>query len=146
MNPGSPVTDLVFRAMRSDPNGQPVCGQDRRTLGVKPGAAPEGDIPIDSAGNVLPANGGMSIAPGDPLHLPKHRRPRELGGEGRDAVFQLPTAALYPALALRLDRPEHGLIEPSEPCRFIAFQNAPHATQPDWILYGGPSAPDTTPS
>lgn len=135
MNANSPRLQILFRAMKADKDGRPVLGKDRRTLGVKPGVPPAGDIPVDVDGFVTVGSGGLSVAPDDPRDLPLHRRPKEWGGDGRDPVFALRIDALPQAtLALRLDRPQHGLIEPTKRCKFDAFQKDLHSTRSDWAI------------
>ena len=53
------------------------------------------------------------MAPDDPASLPRHRRPRDLGGTGRTPVWEIDEELLGPRLAYRPDptKPEvHGFI------------------------------------
>jgi hypothetical protein len=77
----------------------------------------------------------MSVAPDDPMHLPKHRRPASLGGIGRDPVWYIETEDLGSDLEFRQDRPSHGMIEPQQPQTLQAFQGALAATRCRWKLY-----------
>jgi len=120
----------VYRAMRRESDGFPEVGRSARTLGVR---IPQ-DIPVMLGGVVEPGTGGMSVVLHDALHLPKHRRPRSLGGEGRDPVFALATAALPASLALRADRPPHALVEPRMPCTLAAYEHALCNTRRSWRL------------
>lgn len=71
-----------FRAMKSDGNALPQCGEGARLLGVRQGV----DIPVDNRKRVKPNTGGMSVFT-DPVHLPYHRKPRWMDdGEGRDPL------------------------------------------------------------
>jgi hypothetical protein len=84
---------------------------------------------------MLPGQGGMSVAPDDPLHLPRHRRPAGLGGTGRDPVWYIETEDLGPDLAFRQDGPAHGLIEPKRLLTLQGFQDALAGTRCYWKLY-----------
>jgi hypothetical protein len=111
---------------------QPQLGHN--DLGVRLGY----DIPVDSAGNVHPVSGGMSVAPDDPLNLHQHFRPRELGGTGKKPVWWAHRAKLGPDLAYRADPAApttHGLVEPAETCTSQAYEAALAATASDWELF-----------
>ena len=124
---------IVFRAMKEDPNGKPLTGRSARTLGVRI-CGPRIDTPI-RAGKVHPQTGGMSVAPDDPMRLPPMRLPKSLGGEGRDPVFYLQVPNLSPALNLRRDTPTHALIEPAQCCLFEEFERNLHDTKEKWAKY-----------
>jgi hypothetical protein len=124
----------LFRAMKADKNNLPLLGQSGRTLGARPGAPPDGDIPILENGLVEPSSGGMSVAPDDPNHLPDHRRPASLKGNGRDPVFKIQVELLTKSLKVRQDKPTHAMIEPTSECLFDFYQSEIHSTQSDWIL------------
>ena len=92
--------------MKVAADGKPEVGPSARTLGVRPGdLAPHNDVeairPTDPVG---PGQGGLSVAPYDPLGLPRARRPIQLGGVGRDPVWVLDLIALPPRLASRFGR------------------------------------------
>ena len=123
--------ELVFRAMREDPNGKPVTGRSARKLGVRI-CGPQIDIPIH-AGRVYPQTGGMSVTPDDPMQLPKIRLPKSLGGEGRDPIFYLQVPNLCSALNLRRDKRTHALIEPAQCCLFEEFEQNLHGTKEKWV-------------
>jgi hypothetical protein len=121
----------VFRAMRSDSDGQPRLGRAARDLGVRI----EGrfaDLPVAADGSVRPGTGGMSVAVDDARHLPKPRRPRSLGGEGRDPVFSLQSGAFPESLSLHVDRRPHALVEPALPCLLNDYERALASTRPSW--------------
>jgi hypothetical protein len=59
---------VLFRSMRDDGEGRPLCGPTARTLGVRPA----GDIVIRDDGTVEPCRGGMSVAIDRTEHLPAH--------------------------------------------------------------------------
>lgn len=125
----------LFRAMKEDPDGRPRVGPNGRMLGVRPGDAPTPDVlAIDSSDMVLPGQGGMSVAPDDPLHLPRHRRPSGLGGTGQDAVWSLDAVDLGPDLRFRRDSPTHGVIEPARHMTLQEFEDALALTRPRWKL------------
>jgi hypothetical protein len=86
----------IFRAMKEDGDGYPATGSSSRTLGVRIDG-PSRDILVAPDGTVSPWAGGMSVALDAAQSLPKHRLPKSLGGEGRDPVFKMSSAALPPA-------------------------------------------------
>ena len=131
----------MFRAMKKAEDRLPVLGRTARTLGVRvsaPGAVaedpPEFDVYPDAAGHVGPGR-GMSVAMDDPGGLPKHRRPRALGGEGRDPVFSLLLSAVGKALNVNEDQPPHALIEPASRCSLAEYEAALAGTRGSWKVY-----------
>ena len=86
----------MFRAMRLEIDGLPRLGRSAREFGVRINV----DLPVGADGSVEPGTGGMSVAVDNALNLPKHRRPRSLGGEGRDPVFGLETSRIALGLAI----------------------------------------------
>lgn len=130
-----PPDRKLFRAMRPDETDptRPRCGPTARTLGVRPGV----DVPVADDGSVRPGTGGMSVTPDDPRRLPPHRRPRALGGEGKDPVFVIHDTALGERLGHRPDpsRPgAHGFVEPALPVPAEQYQQALCDTGPRWRL------------
>lgn len=128
----------MFRAMKKAEDRRPVLGRTARTLGVRispqgavPEDPPEFDVYPDAAGHVLPGQ-GMSVAMHDPGGLPRHRKPRSLGGEGRDPVFSLPVSAVGKALNVNEDRPPHALIEPASRCPLEEYEAALAETRGSW--------------
>lgn len=126
----------LYRGMTEAPDGYPAPGPSGRLLGVRPGSGPSPDVtavhPLDV---VLPGQGGMSVAPDDPLRLPRHRRPASLGGTGREPVWYIETEDLGADLQFRQDRPDHGLIEPKRRLTLQEFQDALAGTRRRWKLY-----------
>ena len=113
----------LYRSMKSDDDGLPLCGPSARTLGVRL----DGDLPISDAGFVMPETGGMSVALDDPMHLPPHRRPARFKGWGQDPVWQIEEEDLPDWLLLRADPRNptgHGFVEPRQPMRLGDYQNA----------------------
>lgn len=126
----------LFRSMREGSNGLPTVGPSGRMLGIRPGGHPTPDVLAVQAGDlVYPDHGGMSVAPHDPLHLLRHRRPRSLGGTGRDPVWYIESDALGPDLQFRQDSPTHGVIEPARPMTLLEFQNTLADTRRNWKLH-----------
>lgn len=114
-------------------DGLPAPGATARTLGARPGI----DIVVDKSGMVRPGTGGVSVSPGDPRNLPRHRRPPEFGGLGRDPVWRIRTSDLGPELAYEPDprNPSgHGFVEPAYDMPYEAFQAALEATRDRWEL------------
>lgn len=122
--------------MKEDVDGLPTVGPSGRMLGVRPGGAPTPDVlALRPADLVPPGQGGMSVAPGDPALLLRHRRPPSLGGTGQDPVWYIEVDDLGPDLVFRQDRVTHGLIEPSRPMALQEFQDALAATRSRWRLH-----------
>src|SRR5262249_46123513 len=80
--------------MGGPPEGRPACAPTGRTLGVRPHI----DIPVDASGFVHPGTGGLSVAPEPPTNLPRHRRPPEYDGTGKDPFWGIQEGALCPYL------------------------------------------------
>ena len=76
----------------------------------------------------------MSVAPDDPMHLPDHRRPPSLGGNGKDPVFRYEVALKPHSLFISLDSETHALVEPQARTTFDEYQRAIHSTQQKWML------------
>lgn len=73
----------VYRSMTAANDDAPEIGGSARTLGVR---VPT-DIEVDAHGNVQAGFQGMSVSPFPIENLPKHRRPVEFGGTGKDPVW-----------------------------------------------------------
>jgi hypothetical protein len=117
--------------MQERPDGEPAIGPSARTLGARPHV----DIPIDPSGSVYPGTGGMSVAPDTPSNLPRHRRPPEHGGAGKDPLRSIQERNLGVRLRYVADAvpvPTHGVIEPTIPMPFAAYQQALAETAPYW--------------
>lgn len=122
----------VFRAMKpEESDGLPEIGETGRYLGVRPNV----DIPVGEDGFVEPVTGGMSVVPPPPTNLARHRLPHEMGGTGKDTVFELDTDALPEELIYCSDpdNPEgHGFIEPSRQMSFRDYRRLVHETRALW--------------
>jgi hypothetical protein len=126
----------LFRAMKEHADGRPLAGPGGRMLGVRPGNTSTPDVLAVSAGDmILSGQGGMSVAPADPMHLVKHRRPRSLGGTGQDPVWSIEADELGPDLQFRPDSLAHGVIEPTRPMTLQDFQDALASTRLRWVLH-----------
>jgi hypothetical protein len=127
---------LLYRSMREEADGFPAVGPSGRLLGIRSGDAPTPDVtavsPTDPVG---PGDGGLSVAPGDPTLLLRHRRPSSLGGTGRDPVWCIEVDDLGPDLRFRQDRPAHGLIEAGRPMTLQMLRDALAATRSRWRLH-----------
>lgn len=127
----------LYRAMKRANDQKPLLGRTARTLGVR--VQPHGEVSGEGAADVYPdcagyisPGRGMSVAMDDPSYLPRHRKPRSLGGEGRDPVFALRTDLITGALSLFEDAPPHAVIEPSERCRLTSYETALAHTRDSW--------------
>lgn len=121
----------VYRAMKQDLDGFPQVGRSARALGVRI-AGPHEDLPVFPGNVVRPATGGMSVVFDDPRSLPKFRRPRSLGGEGRDPVFAMDVTMVPSSLVVRPDRPPHALVEPADECLLGDYERALYGTRGSW--------------
>jgi hypothetical protein len=130
---------LIYRSMTRD-GDHPKVGATAKTLGVRV----PGDLPSDD-GQVSPGTGGMSVAPSW-RDLPPHRIPRRLlhlapdaAGSDADACWRMgvgpfEAGAVAEGLSLRPDRPDHGLVEPSERMTLERYQAALAATRDLWQI------------
>lgn len=126
------VGKTLFRGMQETPGSEPAIGPSARTLGARP----QLDIPVDPSGSVHPGTGGMSVAPDTPSNLPRHRRPPEHGGTGKDPLWSIQERNLGVHLRYVADAipvPTHGVIEPTVPMPFVAYQQALAETAPYWV-------------
>ncbi len=122
----------VCRGMRVEDRGSPKLGPTKRTLGAVPGE----DIRVRENGSVVLEMAGISVSPMPPENLPKHRRPREHGGTGRDPVFEIDTDDLPRGLVYRQDPRDraHGYICPAYQTSLERYQHLLHETQGLWRL------------
>ena len=122
----------LYRGMLETPDGEPAISPSARTLGARPHV----DIPVDPSDSVHPGTGGMSVAPDTPSNLPRHRRPPEHGGTGKDPLWSIQERELGAHLRYVADAvpvPRHGVIEPSMPMTFTAYQQALAGTARYWV-------------
>lgn len=125
---------MVFRGMQPGQNGLPLLGRSSRRLGVR---IPE-DIAPDSAGNVHPGTGGMSVATFTMWNLPNHRRPRGLlrgsTGPAGDRVYGIePEEVADHSLFVRLTSIRHANIEPSIEMSLASYESNLAGTQTSWV-------------
>ena len=123
----------LYRSMRVAEDGLPEVAPTARTLGARPGT--DADIVVDAEGNVHPGTGGMSVSPNDPMNLPSHRRPPDLGGTGKDPVWCISSCNLGPDLQYRPDPKDplgHGFVEPSRTMTLAEYQRALAETRTRW--------------
>lgn len=126
----------LFRSMKEEPDGLPMVGPSGRMLGVRPGNAATPDVlAVQASDMVWPNQGGMSVAPHDALHLPKHRRPPSLGGTGQDPIWYIEIDEVGRDLQFRQDSAAHGVIEPLRSMTLQEYQDALESTRPRWKLY-----------
>ena len=126
----------LLRSMKESTDGFPEVGPSGRKLGVRPGSSPNPDvIAVANSDLVCPGQGGMSVAPDDPKGLPRHRKPKSLGGIGQDAIWYMDTIDLGAELQFRQDSLCHGVIEPRQPMTLQSFQEALVRTRSCWAFY-----------
>lgn len=128
-----------YRGMLPEADGQrPKLGHGTggSCLGVRPGAPPQGDIPVIN-GFVNPGTGGLSGSD-DPTLLPPWRAPKRFGGRDDSyQVFFLEIEQPPAGLLARYDdptEPNHLGLEPSARCLFTELQAHIHATQGQWTI------------
>jgi hypothetical protein len=124
--------------MKAAVDGMPVCEDTARGLGVRvAGPGGRGDIVVRPDGSVSPETGGMSVTPDDPLRMNALRRPRALGGVGKDPLFVTGTPALGEDLAVRRDPGDpgrHAFVEPARQMSLAAYRGALVASRSGWSL------------
>jgi hypothetical protein len=126
----------LYRSMIEAADGLPQVGPSARMLGVRPGNAPTPDVPAVHPQDILiPGQGGLSVAPDDPMWLARHRRPASLGGLGQDPVWVLELDDLVPHLRFSQDSPTHGVTEPKAPMPFQDYLKALAALRARFRLY-----------
>jgi hypothetical protein len=81
----------------------------------------------------------MSVAPDDPIHLPRFLRPSEFGGTGKDPIWEIDDANLPPELLFRQDKATHGMIEPKDEITLAEYQSALASTRNRWRLVPPPA-------
>lgn len=119
-----------------DSDGLPAMGSSGRSLGVRLGDTSTPDVlAVEPNDFVLPNQGGMSVAPDNPMHLLRHRRPQSLGGIGLDPVWPIESDELGPDLQFRQDSLTHGVIEPLRPMTLSDYQSVLSVTRPMWKLF-----------
>jgi hypothetical protein len=106
-------------------------GESARSLGARR----EIDIELNEEAFVTPEAGGMSVSPGGPENLPRHRRPPEWGGTGLDPIWRILSSDLGDGLLYRpdpLDPDAHGFIEPARAMAFDEYQALLAQTRSKW--------------
>jgi hypothetical protein len=119
--------------MKADNDGFPVVGDES---GSQLGVRLDMDIDADDEGYVWPRSGGVSVSPGNPVSLPRHRRPPEYSGTGRDPVWSIGATALPDGLVYRddPDKPDrHGFIEPSTRMELDEYRLLIRETRQSWV-------------
>jgi hypothetical protein len=124
----------LYRAMKPAADGLPEVGPSARTLRVRAAdRAPHNDVeaaqPTDP---ITPGTGGMSVAPNDPVNLPRNRRPAAIGGTGSDPVWEIDDTDWGAELQFRQDKPTHGLIEVADEMTLEEYEQALAATRGKW--------------
>jgi hypothetical protein len=124
---------VVLRAMKVGADDKPKPGwSGARTLVARCSI----DIPLhQDSGVVEPRMGGVSVSPPPAENLPPSRLPREMGGKGKDPIWQLETDDLPRELTYRPDPdlPDtHGFIEPAWVMSFMDYLKAVHGTRDLW--------------
>jgi hypothetical protein len=126
--------------MTRDGDGKPAVEDSAKGLGVRPN-----DIAPDAAGLVSPGTGGLSVAPRW-RDLPSHRVPERLRdkmpkakGSNAMACFvfgdgRFADGPLAEGLALRVDKPTHGVAEPSRKMSAGDYRSALAATRDGWTI------------
>jgi hypothetical protein len=117
--------------MKEADDGRPVLEASARALGVRLAM----DVPAANVAEIVrPGEGGVSVSPQTPLNLPKHRRPPEFAGSGRDPVWVISDEALGADLCYRVDpsNTAHGFLEVSRAMTALEYQRAIAQTRDQW--------------
>jgi hypothetical protein len=121
----------------------PVVGDDDNMLGVRSPPHRRADVAPDDDGNVHPGKGGMSVncdwtkmyvnhVPKRYKHLVKHAR-----GSNKKSIWEMgegdfASADVNEALSLRVDKENHGLVEPRTMMGLAEYRQALADTRRDW--------------
>jgi hypothetical protein len=125
----------MYRIMKKDADEKPLVGQTATTLGIRPG-----EVDLDSFGNVIPNDKGMSVNPGWRM-ASIFLIPKRLGTGGRGSntsyCFRRGTAPFQQApcgagLELLPDSPTHGVIRPAQLVLLAQYEADLHATRVEW--------------
>lgn len=139
---------LIFRIMKSDPDGLPNVAPSPNGLGVRSmgGPSPKPDISVDQHGRVFAGAEGMSVNT-NWRHAPLHRIPARLrsiksGARGSEAhaCFRHGSGAFTRgpvAEGLKLEpddvpNPTHGVVTPASSISIAEYEAHLAATRPDW--------------
>jgi hypothetical protein len=134
--------ELVFRGMTED-GGHPKAEPTARGLGVRVPPDPSPDV--DVVNGVVLANGkGMSMARLTPLNLPRHRRPPEWGGTGKDPVWVTSPAIFIGPLSYNPDTPTHANASAARDLPVAAMQGALAGTRLVWVKVAPPEKKPST--
>mgnify|MGYP003395512790 CR=1 FL=1 len=126
----------LFRSMIEDSDGLPAMGSSGRSLGVRLGDTSTPDVlAVEPNDMILPNQGGMSVAPGNPLHLLSHRRPQSLGGSGLDPVWSFEREVLWSGPPIRQGGRRHGVVAPLRAMTLSEYQSGLSATRRTWKLF-----------
>jgi hypothetical protein len=127
--------------MKISIDGLPELGRSKRTLGVRPGdMTPVCDVTaVRPDDPVPPGSGGLSVAPGDLIHLPRFLLPSPFGGTGKDPVWEIDEADLPPELVFRQDKATHGLVEPKNEMALADYESALASSREKWRLVPTPA-------
>ena len=140
----------MFRAMKADPtDNQPAIGESATSLGVRSDGN-HSDVQIDSDGNVVQNQKGMSVAP-DWRSLPNHRVPKRLREKYGKSGPRGPTAAdnircyrlgkgaferskVGDDLEMIPDNPSHGVIAPIRQMSILLYRSLLNQTREYWVI------------
>lgn len=135
------VRPKVYRAMKKDADDKPTVDQTATGLGVRVGT----DVNIDSAGNVVLDENGMSVA-SRWRDLELHRIPKRLGpivpgARGSNNTHCFTTGAgpfqrapFAQGLELIPDTAMHAAVAPVAAAPLAQYEGDLAATRPDWEI------------
>jgi len=134
----------IYRSMKAD-GDKPLVANSAIGLGVRIGNGPHDDIRVTKSGEVTPGSGGMSVA-SNWRELPVHRIPRRLRSQLPSAVGNdllacwrmgsgtFVTERIAVGLMLRIDKGNHGLVEPTERTLLDNYLQNLAATRDEWFI------------
>lgn len=125
------MSTALYRAMKCADDKRPLCEDTARGLGAR---VPT-DIAPDSSGEVHPKTGGMSATPDDPSRMNMLRRPRKLGGLGKDPLWVVVDELLGDDLTWRpepADPAVHAFVEPARAMPLGRYRAALCGTRNQW--------------
>ncbi|PNH99634.1 hypothetical protein C1O25_16260 [Vibrio diazotrophicus] len=118
-------------------DGKPVLGSSDTagSIAKKLGVRVPDDVEVDEQGIVKADFHGMSVSPMPIDNLPRHRRPPEFGGTGKDPIWGLHTIHLG-TLDLKYvpdpNNPSHGFIAPAKDMEYTHYEQCIYDTRDIW--------------
>lgn len=124
----------LLRPMISAADDLPTIGHEGvRFLGVRVEPNENFDVDVDRQTGMVVLNGkGVSVTPDDVRKLPNVRRPKSLGGRGKDPVFSLAVTDIPDGLKYVEDSDSHGALAPTRAMNVEQYRKLVESTRNKW--------------